>query len=362
MNHTRKQRLAGVIWGCAVGDALGLPAEGISRTGIARRGWTDNWRHAFIGGKGMLSDDTEHTLMVAQALSRYPTDVGRFQRSFGWRLRWWLLTLPAGIGMATGRALFKLWLGFPPSRSGVFSAGNGPAMRSAIFGVYFADQPALLDAYVKASTEITHTDPKALVGALAVAYCAVGGSDEDLRVKLCNLAKYEGVEWPKLWAEIEDALQCKVTVAEFADRLGLHDGVSGYTYHTVPVAIYAFILWRRRENAFAGMLNDVLNLGGDTDSVAAIAGAMMGAELGEMAIPEAWKRGIVDWPYSADYLTETAVKLADDAPVRQTWPPLHLIRNLFFLTIVLFHALLRCAPFLQRRKAAKATESNERQF
>ena len=70
--------------------------------------------------------------------------------------------------MATARACLKLWLGFPPKRSGVYSAGNGPAMRSALLGAYFYDDRAHIERFVTASTTLTHTDPRALTGALAV--------------------------------------------------------------------------------------------------------------------------------------------------------------------------------------------------
>jgi ADP-ribosylglycohydrolase len=72
----------------------------------------------------MVSDDTEHTLFVAQALLTHPEDVIAFQRCPAWKLRLWLLGMPAGIGLATLKAILRLWLGFPPSRSGVWSAGN----------------------------------------------------------------------------------------------------------------------------------------------------------------------------------------------------------------------------------------------
>lgn len=45
------------------------------------------------------------------------------------------LGLPAGIGLTTLKGIGKMWLGVKPTRSGVFSAGNGPAMRSSILGV-----------------------------------------------------------------------------------------------------------------------------------------------------------------------------------------------------------------------------------
>src|SRR5713101_2258079 len=119
---------------------------------------SERWPRALIG---MCSDDTEHTLFVAQALLSHPEDPIAFQRCLAWKLRLWLLGLPAGIGLATLRAILKLWLGFPPSCSGVRSAGNGPAMRSAVIGAFFADEPAKRREFVSAATRITHADPKA---------------------------------------------------------------------------------------------------------------------------------------------------------------------------------------------------------
>jgi ADP-ribosylglycohydrolase len=64
-------RFAGLLLGTAVGDALGLPAENLSPEKIRRR-WPGGWKMRFIFGRGMVSDDTEHTLMVAQALLEHP--------------------------------------------------------------------------------------------------------------------------------------------------------------------------------------------------------------------------------------------------------------------------------------------------
>src|SRR5450432_1683574 len=128
--------LTGVILGTAIGDALGLPREGLSRRRARKLFGDPPLRHAFIGGRGMTSNDTEHACMTAQALLASHGDPRSFARSLSWRLRGWILALPAGVGLATARAAIKLWLGFGPDRSGVWSAGNGPAMRAAIIGVY----------------------------------------------------------------------------------------------------------------------------------------------------------------------------------------------------------------------------------
>ena len=70
----------GVLLGTAVGDALGLPAENLS-PGRIRRLWHGEWKMRFLFGHGMISDDTEHTLLVAQSLlvpsqeSRVPSSI-----------------------------------------------------------------------------------------------------------------------------------------------------------------------------------------------------------------------------------------------------------------------------------------------
>jgi len=128
--------------------------------------------HNFLFGRGMVSDDTEHTCMVAQSLIVSSGEVSTFTTDLAWRLRFWLLGLPGGIGYATLKAILKLWLGFKPEHSGIFSAGNGPAMRSAIIGVCYGNDSQKLRELVKPSTRLTHTDPKAEFGALAVAIAA----------------------------------------------------------------------------------------------------------------------------------------------------------------------------------------------
>jgi len=136
-----------------VGDALGLSYEGMSPS-RARKLLGPPERYRFVFGRGMISDDTEHTCMVAQSLIESGDNVDTFTRRFASRLRWWILALPAGVGNATARSCIKLWLGIRPAKSGVYSAGNGPAMRAAIFGATIDDVPKLLE-YVRASSRLT---------------------------------------------------------------------------------------------------------------------------------------------------------------------------------------------------------------
>src|ERR1700722_3834593 len=171
MPQSSRQAIAGCILGTAVGDAIGLPAEGLSRR-RQRRMFPILDGYHLIFGHGMISDDTEHTCLVAAALAESAGDTDLFQQRLAAGLRWWLLTIPVGTGLATLRATLRLCLGVPPDRSGVFSAGNGPSMRSALLGVCFGHEPDRLRSLVRASTRLTHTDPKAEWAAFAVALAA----------------------------------------------------------------------------------------------------------------------------------------------------------------------------------------------
>ena len=66
-----------------------------------------------------------------------------------------------------------------------------------------------------------------------------------------------------------DAADSGLTSIQFADSIGLERGVTGYTYHTVPVAVHASLRYR---NSFEDAIVQVVQCGGDTDTVAAIVG------------------------------------------------------------------------------------------
>ena len=344
-----RKAFVGVLTGTAVGDALGLPAEGMSRQRIQRR-WHGQWRHRFLFGRGMVSDDTEHTLFVAQALLAHPNDPAAFQRCLAWKLRLWLLGIPAGIGFATLRAILKLWLGFPPMRSGLHSAGNGPAMRSAIIGAYFFDEPEKRREFVDAATFLTHTDQRAVTAALAVAEAAALAvrKDEPIDDWLTALPRLSrDDEWRALCRKLSDALVARTSVQAFAESLGLRNAVTGYAYHSVPVALYASLLHR---GDFRVAMESALNCGGDTDSVGAIVGALAGTDIGKDSIPFEWLSGICEWPRSNRTLEQVAERLARQkgagrplGPVRYFWPGL-IPRNFIFLVAVLLHGFRRLLP------------------
>lgn len=337
----------GLLLGTTIGDSVGLPAEGLNARRIGKW-YRGAWRQRLLGKWGLVSDDTEHAVLTGECLARGDGEVDRFARCLGWRLRWWLLALPAEIGFATLRGLGKLWLGFAPRKSGVFSAGNGPAMRAAVIGGFWAEDPARLREHMEIATWMTHRDPKALTGALAIAGIAAWirrhPSSPPAWETVAALLGEAGSdpEWREIQGKLARAVDRRQPVAALSRDLRKRDTpeVSGYIYHTVPVAVYAWYLHR---GDFRGALEAVWSCGGDTDTVGAITGALAGASGWD--IPAEWVTGYRDWPYGQARLSRLADALAGDAPPpAYHWPMLALPRNFIFMAIVLVHGLRRFLP------------------
>lgn len=343
--------LVGCLLGMAVGDALGLPREGLSRQ-RQRRLYADLKQHHLIGHYGLISDDTEHACMVAQSLIVSSGDKEQFLSQLAWRLRFWLLGLPASIGFATLRAILKLWFGYSGDRSGVFSAGNGPAMRSPLLGVCYGNDPQQLRTLVRASTRLTHSDPKAEFGALAVAVAAYQAGSQPVTTPSEYYQQLQSFvsdsEFLYLLKMTCDSVEAKQGTAEFVQQnLGLTKGISGYMYHTVPAVIHC---WLSHQNDYQTAITTIIHLGGDTDTTAAILGSIVGAHVGKVGIPQIWLTHLVEWPRTVVWMEQLAQRLADVCCHRfkQTALPLPVVglvlRNLIFIGIVLIHGFRRLLP------------------
>jgi ADP-ribosyl-[dinitrogen reductase] hydrolase len=344
--------LVGSLLGTAVGDAIGLPYEGLSRRRAPKLlGLPD--RHRLLFHRGMVSDDTEQTCLVAQSLIESADDVGAFQGRLLRRLRGWFLTLPAGVGLGTLRAMLKSLIGFPSDRCGVFSAGNGPAMRSAIIGVAI-DDPRLLLELVQASCTLTHTDPKALYGAWAVALAANLARDEMPVEAAEYLASVRWLmrdksadEFLLLLERVVHSVQQGQSTRDFAVAAGMGQKVSGYVYQTVPVAIHA---WLTNQEDFREAITCVVQCGGDTDTTAAIVGGIVGCHVGKAGIPQEWWKHLMEWPRTVVWMERIAGQLArvvttGKAETAASLPLAGLLaRNLAFLLIVLAHGFRRLLP------------------
>jgi ADP-ribosylglycohydrolase len=357
--YPKEGAIVGCILGTAVGDALGLACEGLSRRRQSRMFPELEGYKLLPFGKGLCSDDTEHTCMLAQSLIetahfRDPDGMARrLAVNFGWRLRFWLLGLPAGIGFATLRAILKLWVGIPVRYAGVYSAGNAPAMRCALIGVCYGHDEPRMRALVRAATRVTHTDIKAQLGAQAVALAAhfttartgAVGPEEFVRALEPFCEKNE--RFIGLMRAMAASAARGESAASYAESIGCGRGVTGFVYHTVPAALH---IWLRRQSDYRGALIEAVRLGGDTDTVAAVVGALVGARVGREGIPEEWLRDLWEWPRTPGWMEQLGTQLArschDQASAGElplNWFEL-LLRNVLFIPLVLAHGFRRLLP------------------
>ena len=341
----RSKIIEGCLIGTAIGDALGLHREGLSKRRSLKL-YPDLDRYGLLFHYGMTSDDTEHTAFTLQALKQSSGDIRLFQTLMVKHLRRWFLTLPPGIGLSTLKSCIKLCIGISSKRSGVFSAGNGPAMRAAIVGAVLNDIDSIA-THIKVSTQITHTDPKAEIGAFAIALAAhLAKTEKQItfhHYQQCLVDFYQNKsqdveEFLTLIEKIGVSLQRQDSTEQFAMHLGLAKGVSGFVYHTVPVALYG---WLKHQGNFKLTLNSIIACGGDTDTVAAIAGGIAGIQVGRDGIPTPWQKYYRDWPLSLNCLSKMA-----NFQKNSTLPLYiyHLVRNVFFYALVIIHGLRRLLP------------------
>jgi ADP-ribosyl-[dinitrogen reductase] hydrolase len=222
--------------------------------------------------------------------------------------------------------------------------------------VCLAYQPERLEAFVRASSRLTHRDVLAEEGALLVALAAAHGARlgaAAINAESFLLEVEARVSAPELRASlrtVREYLARGEPARRMAGKFGPSHGVSGFVLHTVPAALY---VWLRHPGDFRRAVEEIVRLGGDTDTTAAIVGALVGATAGVRGIPREWLAGLWEWPRTVGWMERLADRLARQfppvgdpersGPLPLFWPGL-IARNLAFLLIVLGHGFRRLLP------------------
>lgn len=181
------------------------------------------------------------------------------------------------------------------------SFGNGAAMRVAPVGLLFRDDHAALWEQTRLSALPTHRHPLGIEGAqllaLAVAW-ATAEDDWDRKAFLNRLI--DAATLPEYRTKLQQAL-----VITSPDELAaLGNGIAAID--SVPTAIAAFAL---TPDSYAETVFHAIRLGGDTDTIAAMAGALAGARLGVHGIPSRWLDLLEESPKGKSYLFQLAERL-----------------------------------------------------
>lgn len=310
MNHlcTTRDRALGAFLGLALGDALGMPTQSLSREQIRTRygridGLIDADADQPIAPNmpaGAITDDTEQAILVGELLVAgqgriEPTDLA--QRLIDWEAAMRAKGSQDLLGPSTKRAIEMILAGASPEQAGRFGTTNGAAMRITPVGIA-ADvrDPERFMQQVLQACQVTHNTGLGIASAAAVAAVVSAGiNGDDLTSALDNgvAAARQGqqlghwVAGGDIAARIEWTTQlCSAASAEALPDM-IYE-VIGTSVASQESVVAAFALARAVAN---GQLTPyealcmAASLGGDTDTIAAVLGAMLGATHGLGAWP-----------------------------------------------------------------------------
>jgi ADP-ribosylglycohydrolase len=306
-------RAAGALYGLAVGDALGMPTQSLPRAQIVARygpllgGFEPAAPdHPLAAGMpaGSVTDDTEQALLIARLLIEGDgrVDPAELARQL---LAWEKSVRERGsldlLGPSTRRAIAELLAGADIDLAGRLGATNGAAMRIAPVGIATpcGDLDVLVDRVVEAS-RVTHNTGVALAGAAAVAAAVSAGVDgATVPDAIARGAEAAGraaarghwVAAADVCARIRWAQELVAGLAPEAVASAVYTlvGTSLAAQESVPAA-FAVLAACPDDPWLACRL--AASLGGDCDTIAAMAGAIGGACHGAVALPASARRTV----------------------------------------------------------------------
>jgi ADP-ribosylglycohydrolase/sugar/nucleoside kinase (ribokinase family) len=320
-------RALGALYGLAIGDALGMPTQSLSRERIAalygsltgfEPGPEENEISAGLPA-GRVTDDTEQAVIVARAVLDGGGDVD--PRALAEALMAWERRMIAAgsldlLGPSTRRALERFAAG-DLEDAGRWGDTNGAAMRIAPVGIATPPRPLerLLER-VALTSRLTHGTSVAIAGAAAVAAAVSAGIDgatPDAALALGVEAAARGAAYGHYvaGADVARRIEWALTLTDPGDISALI-GTGLATQESVPAAFA--IAARHPRDPWQACLT-AATLGGDTDTIAAMAGAIVGATTGADAFPPAALERIrtVNPDLDLDALAEALLALRHEA-------------------------------------------------
>jgi len=290
---TMRDRCVGAIVGFAVGDALGMPAEFLSREQIRRYYGKpiSGFLRAHPGHasdslpQGSYTDNTQTMLATAECLIEHKKmDPAQHADAL---LSWYLNTVPHRTpSTANLRACKHLSMGRPWNKSGVFSGGCAAAMRMTPIGLLFSRCPDALTRAALDNCTITHTEPRSRAASVSVAYLTSRLLQSDERSWPGDQVLETADHIAHLDEDFAAVLRWSTQITHLPPDEALFEiGTSSDAIETVPAAIYCFLKHPRN---FSSAVLAAVNAGDAADSVGALTGSFIGVLAGVDAIDKQW--------------------------------------------------------------------------
>jgi ADP-ribosyl-[dinitrogen reductase] hydrolase len=278
-------RARGALLGLVAGNQLGVPTEHLGTPEAIRKAFPNGVVDLARPPKNSpYDDDAAMALLLGESLL---ASKGFDEKDVARRWVKWMKVDGRGIGITTRRALTLVDRGKEPFEAGRLAnqenpgraAGNGSVMRCIPVALRYHDD---LDRLIRVSTQqaaITHADERCTWGAAAVNLAArelLHGNIYFIDEVLHRI----GDRAPRV---LREAIH-RVPRERESDLPIARAGEAGYVIHCVEIAFWFVTHDRSLEEALIALAQ----AGGDTDTNAAVAGALLGARYGDVALPPRW--------------------------------------------------------------------------
>lgn len=300
-NYEPISQIRAAILGCAIGDAMGVPVEFKSRPSLKQdpvTGYRGYGSHNVPAGT--WSDDTSMTLASLDSLARGLDYDDMMRRFCDWydNAAYTATDMVFDIGIATRQALMEYQRGVPALQcggKGEYNNGNGSLMRISPAAVYckykmpLASLDERMDVIHKTSM-LTHAHPRSMMGCGIYSIIMM-----ELLESRSKDAIYSGIEKTEAYyrsqPDFSDELPYYQRVFDLHRTTYTEEDInsSGYVVSTLEAALWCTLT---TEN-YSECILKAVNLGSDTDTVAAVAGAMAGELYGMEGIPSEWYDGLL---------------------------------------------------------------------
>lgn len=310
MKLSKLQRTLGCLYGTATGDALGVPSSFLTPERIQEvYGWIDTFYepekgHIFHDGlkAGEYTDDTEQALALAHSFFRHkkvvPEDIAVELEKWAERVK---DKYASPFGPSTERALKAIREGCPIGESGKYGNTNGSAMRISPLGIIHGLKDTSIEELardVHQTCLVTHNTKVAISSGAAIAWgvavCMRGEKNIEKIVEEVIKASIEGEKYgnavpaPSIAARIDLAVNLALKASDAKEgmrNIYKYFGGGDLCADSIPQTIGLFVLGKGNPK---DTIEYAVNIGGDCDTNASMAGAMAGAMSGVDAIPEDW--------------------------------------------------------------------------
>ncbi len=287
-------KIPATLLGLAIGDALGQPFEFCKPELFRTANWVGEFREGMACSvplkAGQYTDDTKMALQLSLSLVQCKKfDVEDVKDKY---VQWIESGDLRGIGVQTANALYKVSQR-DKNPGKIISrflnndkCGNGTIMRIAPLAIFYRKNNKKLNNSAIKDAKITHDHIDAIEGNIALCkLIAAIANDKDVDATIEELIK--STPDGNIQCAIENAYNFYKHGCEYEDAIDF--GIKGSADETLATALFCFLRYR---NSFREAVVNSILIGGDTDTRAAIVGALSGTYLGKEGIPQEYIDGV----------------------------------------------------------------------